>query len=214
MAAGGGQQAGVGQGMYQSGWRSMAEEVLFGPVESRSKDQLLVHYELMGTITLVFMVALDFFHCVGHATFGNLFLLMDSSVMLACAMMVADVHLVRKCNPFAPGSAKLGFALFWLLVARLCYLFPTFIVHCARGNLRWIVDALNVGLSGVNAVALFRAYSRLQVLEDEERKSTAQMMGATFYPDSATQFTGGLGEVPRKPPKKPSYGATAESPLI
>lgn len=48
MAAGGGQQAGVGQGMYQSGWRSMAEEVrrAVSPLWIQAqRDELVRHWK-------------------------------------------------------------------------------------------------------------------------------------------------------------------------
>lgn len=67
-----------------------------------------MHYELMGTITLVFMLALDFFHCVGHATFGNLFLLMDSSVMLVRRRISSPVvdHALWVVEALGPGGRR------------------------------------------------------------------------------------------------------------
>jgi hypothetical protein len=72
-------------------------------------------------------------------------------------MIVADVEVVKRCNP-APGSPRVAFALFWLVVARLCYLFPTSIIHAFEEDAVAWLDFLNVLFSAASSVALFRAY--------------------------------------------------------
>ena len=65
--------------------RDIAVDILHGP---NTKDEVLVQYELWATFSMVALLCLDFAHCVGHATFGKLFLLLCSLLMLVSTCMV------------------------------------------------------------------------------------------------------------------------------
>jgi hypothetical protein len=126
-------------------WRKEVQdglvEAVFGPGEERSRDEVLVRYELWATFILSLALFLDFFACVGNATVGNLFLLMDSAALLVLCMCIAQVDVLKHVNPLPPGDAHAAFWLFALMVARLVYL----CVH--PSPLTFTEDSENTGLS-------------------------------------------------------------------
>lgn len=108
-------------------WRKEVQdglvEAVFGPGGTRTRDEVLVRYELWATFILSLALLIDFFACVGHATLGNLFLLIDSAALLVLCMCIAQVDVLKHVNPLPPGDARAAFWLFALMVARLVYLY-------------------------------------------------------------------------------------------
>lgn len=141
------------------------KDILFGPSTSASRDEVLMMYEMLATFGLVMLFFFDAVACILESTPGKVALMMNAMAMLYSAAMVADLQAIESCNP-APESPKVAFVLFWMMVGRLAYQWPNFIIHSTKGDAHGsffsVFEIGSVIFTSCNSIFLFRAWKRLR----------------------------------------------------
>ena len=88
---------------------------------------------------------------------------LDNRLHVATAVTSANPS-VKKSTPCVqnPESPKIAFALFWMMVGRLAYLWPVFVIHSTKGdtNGNWmsIFEIGSVLFTSCSSIFLFRAW--------------------------------------------------------
>mmetsp|Transcript_35679 Transcript_35679/g.77880 ORF Transcript_35679/g.77880 Transcript_35679/m.77880 type:complete len:217 (-) Transcript_35679:158-808(-) len=140
-------------------------DFLFGPSAGASRDEVLMMYEMLATFGLMILFFFDVVGAVLDSSLGKLLLMFNSMIMVFFAGLVADLPALEPCNP-NPESPKIAFALFWMMVGRLAYLWPVFIIHSTKGetNGNWmsIFEMGSVIFTSCSSIFLFRAWKRLR----------------------------------------------------